>query len=267
MEEVNKDLNKSQSVADPDLNKVQVVVEPDLNQSVTGKQVETLADGDDEGTKTVKYEEFKKANEARKAAEEREKLLQDQMLLLQSNQQPIQQQTQQPVSVYDQAKADLGLTGEEYIDENQRGKLYARMGDITQRQNQQSASAFANQQFESSHADFGAVVGLRNPITRQIQPTAEILTILNKKPYLTTAAYSSSQGAYEIVMNERKLTELQKQNTVQEEHLKQQGIDTKLAPVSGAAAAGGAISNKATGVITMEEQLENERRVADGELN
>ena len=267
MVEENKDLNKGQSVADADLNKDQSVAGQDLNQPVTEKQAETLADGDDESKKTVKYEEFKKANEAKKAAEEQAELLRNQMAIMQANQQPVQPQTQtQPLSDYDQAKTDLGLAGEEYMDESQRSKVYARITEIMNARHQQTAAAFSNQQFESSHPDFGSVVGLRNPATGTIQPTAEITKILAEKPYLTAAAYASSQGAYEIVMQQRKIDELQQQNTVQEEHLKQQGIDTKLAPVSGAAAGGGAVTTTGS-KVTIEQQQAMEERVASGEFN
>ena len=265
MSEENKDLNKSQSVADPDLNKDQSVAGQDLNQSVTEKQVVTLADGTDEN-KTVPYAEMKKAIDDRKTVEEQLQQTQAQMAILQANQQPAQSQVKQPLSDYDQAKTDLGLAGEEYMDESQRGKVYTRMTEIMNTRSQQSAAAFSNQQFESSHSDFTSVVGVRNPLTGTIQPTAEILKILTEQPHLTAAAYASSQGAYDIVMKEREITKLREQNTVQEEHLKQQGIDTKLAPVSGAAAAGGSMA-AATGIVTVEQQREMEERVAAGEFN
>ena len=267
MAEENKDLNKGQSVADPDLNKSQSVAGTDLTASGQGEPAK-LADGSDEN-KTVPYAEMKKAIDAKNAAEE---LLtkqaqdhQNQMAILQANQQPVQTQTQ-PLSDYDQAKADLGLAGEEYLDETQRSKVQSRMTEIINVRSQQAAFAFSNQQFEASHPDFVSVVGSRNPITGVIQPTAEIQKILTEKPYLAAAAKASSQGAYEVVMQQRKIDELTQENTVQGEHLKQQGIDTKLAPVSGAAAAGGAVSTQTQGTITLEQQEENERRVAAGEL-
>ncbi len=269
MDDVTKDLNTGQSVAgQEDLNKVPVVTEPDLKASGQGEQVATLADGDDESTKTVKYEEFKKANEAKKVAEERAQLAESQIALINANQQQqvVQSQPQQPLSDYDQAKADLGLTGVEFIEEAERGKIYVRINEITQARNRQTSAAMANQQFEGTHTDFTSVVGLRNPLTGVVQPSAEILEILKEKPYLTAAAYASSQGAYEIVMNEREVTKLKEQTTIQEEHLKGQGIETKLAPVSGAAAAGGAIQ-ASSGSVSVEQQQEMEAKVAAGEFN
>lgn len=260
MPDDNKDLNKTQPVTEPDLNNAPVVTEPDLNAPGQGK----LKDGTDEN-KTVPYSELKKAIDERKAVEERAKLLQDQMALIQANQ-PVQQQPQEPLSDYDKAKAELGYAGEEYLDESQRSRVHAKMTELINTRNQQASAAYANQQFEITHPDFGSVVGLRNPVTNQIQPSAEILKILTEKPYLTAAAYASSQGAYEIVMQQREIEKLQQQNSVNQEHLNQQKVDTKLAPVSGAAAAGGAVANNA-GVITVEQQLENERKIAAGEIS
>lgn len=263
MSEKKEDLNTNQSVAGADLNNTQTVTEQDLPASGQG---EKLADGTDEN-KTVPYSEMKKAIDEKNAAMEREKLLQSQINMVQANQ-PVQQvQTQtQPLSDYDQAKADLGLAGEEYIDEGQRSLIHARMTEIINVKSQQNNAVFSNQQFEINHPDFSSVVGLRNPLNGQITPSAEISKILMEKPYLTAAAYASSQGAYEIVLAERQLNKLQQQNTVNQEHLKQQGIEDKLAPVSGSAAAGGAISNKTQASISIEQQRENERKIAAGEL-
>ena len=260
-----KDLNKSQPVTDTDLNKAPVVTEPDLIASGQGEEPVKLADGTDEN-KTVPYAELKKAIDAKKAAEEQAQILQGQIAVITANQpnQPVQ--PQQPTSAYEQARLELGLADEEFITEGDRSKIFGRATEIQNALYQQQIQLQTNQQFENSHPDFGSVVGLRNPVNGQIQPTAEILKILTEKPYLTAAAYASSQGAYEIVMGEREFAKLQQQNTVQEEHLKQQGIDTKLAPVSGAAAAGGAITTVGASV-TMEQQQEMERRVENGEFN
>ena len=255
-----------------DVNTEQTVVAQDVNQLVTGDDVTqvTTEEKDEKDKQAVPYERFKEVNDAKNTAEE---LLakqtqdhQNQMAILQANQQPVQTQTQ-PLSDYDQAKADLGLTGEEYLDESQRSKVHTRMVELTNVRGVQANAAFSNQQFEVSHPDFGSVVGLYNPLTGKVQPTAEIQKIITEKPYLAAAANASSQGAYEVVMNERRLQELTQQNTVQEEHLKQQGIDTKLAPVSGAAAAGGALPAQTTGTVTLEQQQQAEERVAAGEFN
>ncbi len=267
MVEENTDLNKGQVVTDPDLNKEQLVADPDLTTPSQGDAEgdTTLKDGTDEN-KTVKYADFKKVNDAKKAAEEREKLLQDQLAIAQTQQQPVQTQSQQPLTDYDQAKTDLGLKDEEYLDESQRSQIFARMAEITNTRSQQSAILLSNQQFVNSHSDFSSVVGLYNPATGLVQPTAEMAKILSEKPHLNAAANASHQGAYKIVMEQREFAKLQQQNAVNQEHLKQQGIDLKEAPVSGAAAAGGSIN--ATGVsVTLEQQEAMEQRVANGEFN
>ncbi len=261
MAEENKGVNIEQNAA------AQGVSQPATGDGVT--QVPTEKE-DEKDEQAVPYERFKEVNDAKNTAEELlAKQTQDhqtRMAILQANQQPVQTQTQ-PLSDYDQAKADLGLAGVEFPTEAERSSIHSRTVEIMNTHQQQVVANLTNQQFEVSHPDFGSVVGLRNPGTGVIQPTAEILKILTEKPYLTAAAKASSQGAYEVVMSERRLKELTQQNTVQEEHLKQQGIDTKLAPVSGAAAAGGALPVQTTGTVTLEQQQQAEERVAAGEFN
>ena len=255
------DLNKNQAVTDSGL-KEQPATAQDLNQPVTEKQVETLADGTDE-TKTVPYSELKKAIDEKNAAMEQVQLAQSQMAIVQANQQPVQQV--HPQTILEQAMIDCGVTQDEMYGDVMV-KVLNRKAELDTLQSQRTNATYANQQFEATHPDFSSAVGLRNPLTGQVQPSAEILKILTEKPYLTAAAYASSQGAYEIVMQQREMDKLQQQTTVQEEHLKQQEIDTKLAPVSGAAAAGGAIPSQTTGSITVEQQLANEQKVEAGEL-
>ncbi len=268
MAEKEKDLNKGQSVADSDLNKDQSVAGQDLNTSGQSDESGKLADGTDEN-KTVPYTKLKEAVDAKNTAEELlQKQAQDhqsQMAILQANQQPVQQ-SQQPLSDYDQAKADLGLTDTEYIDEVQRSSIHTRMIEITNARNHQSAAVFANQQFEGSHPDFGNVVGLRNLVNGRVQPTAEILEILAKKPYLTAAAYASSQGAYEIVMEERKLVELEKNATVNQEQRNRQGLDNASLPLGGSAAGGGGTGDAQNQtMMTRAQVLEIEEKLAAGE--
>jgi hypothetical protein len=265
MAEENKDLNKNQSVADSDLNKDQSVAGQDLNALGQGGQAKTLADGEDKDKKTVKYSEFEKTNEAKKAAEEQVQTLQGQMRLMVANQQPVQPQPpQQPKTTLEQAMIDCGVTADEMYGETTI-RVLNRKSELDALQNQHTSAALANQQFESSHPDYGNVVGVRNPLTGAIQPTAEILKILTEKPHLAATAYASSKGAYEIVMQERELEKLRQENTVNQEHLEQRGLEDKLKPTSGAAA-GGAM-NTASGKVTVEQQQEMEERVASGEFN
>ena len=202
---------------------------------------------------------YKAEKQKRQQLEQSEQLLRDQLTVANATQQ--QAQIVAPLSDYDQAKTNLGLAGEEYIEETQRGKIYAEINRITNARNQQSAQLSTNQSFISLHPDYNEVVG--RYAGTQFIPSAEITELVQRKPYLAATAFASAEGAYQIVMDERKLKTLDQKTTVQEEHLNQQGIATKLAPVSGAAAAGGAITAGA-GAITLEQQTENEQRVENG---
>lgn len=201
--------------------------------------------------------------EKRQATESQSQLLQDQMSIMQAN----QVQPQQPSSTYEQAIKDLGIDPD-YMTETERIKVFAHKEQLDQVKNQQVASQFANQQFIRSHPDYFDVVG--KPVGNQYQVSAELQKILTEKPHLTAAAYASSQGAYQIVMEERKLAELKKKNEALTEHQTQQDIDNKTAPMSGAAAGGG--GTVASGDVlpanaTIEQVREMERRVAAGEFD
>ncbi len=233
--------------------------------TATDTRVGDVAAGDAAQTQDEKEETgFKSAYEAeklkRQQSEQAEQLLRDQLTVANANQ---QQAMTQPFSDYDQAKANLGLAGEEYIEEAQRGKIYAEVNRITNARNEQTVQLAANRQFVSLHPDFNEVVGTY--MGTQFVPSAEITELVKRKPYLSAAAFASSEGAYQIVMDERKLKTLDLKTTVQGEHLTQQGIANKLAPVSGAAAGGGAITAGA-GTPTLQQQQEMEKRVESGEF-
>ena len=252
MADTQEDLNTSQSVADPDLNNAPVVTEPDLTQPVT----ETLADGDDKGKKTVKYVEFEKANKARAVAEEEARRLHEQMQVMAANQQ-VQPTTVQPqnqtLTVYDQARADLGLQDDEYLTESDRGRVIQRTIEIQNAANQQQQQAASNRQFIQEHADYGEVVGRQMGNNFQLSP--ELLKIITDKPHLANAAYSNSESAYQIVMDERKLAELEKNATANKEHLARQGIDNKTEPLGGSAAGGGGAGDPNNQQMMSREQV------------
>lgn len=262
MVEENKDLNNSQLVADPDLNKAPVVTEPDLNASGQGDK---LADGDDKDKKTVKYTEFEKANKAKATAEEKARILQEQMQVLVANQQQIVQPTQvasQPVTVYDQARADLGLQDDEYLSESDRGRVIQRTIEIQNAAQQQQQQAISNQQFIQTHADYGEVVGRQ--IGNNFQLSPELLKIITEKPHLANAAYSNSQSAYKVVMDERKLAELEKTAAANQEHLTRQGVDNNTDPLGGSAAGGGGAGDPNNQQMMSREQvLEIEKNLRD----
>ncbi|MHC4322707.1 MAG: hypothetical protein ACYSUX_00375 [Planctomycetota bacterium] len=271
MAEENEDLNNSQSVADSqDLNNAQSVAVQDLNQSVTGQQDDVLADGTKKSEKTVKYEEFEKVNAAKKAAEEAlaiEKQKLDQAIALQQqtayNQQAVQ--TQQPSTTFDLAMQQLGLTADDLYDGNNMIKVQRRKAELdTQLQRQQNAYA-ANQQFIASHPDFNQVVGSVNPSTGQIAYSQEALLLQQKKPHLS-ASFQSAQGAYELVMSERKLAELEKIAAANKEHLARQGVDVKTDPLGGSAAGGSGVSDSNNQKWMPREQVaEIQRRLDNGE--
>ena len=263
MDATQEDLNKSQSVADPDLNKAPVVTEPDLSASGQGDK---LADGDDKDKKTVKYTEFEKANKAKAAAEEEARTVREQMQIMVANQQqnvqPIQN-VSQPTTVYDQARADLGLQDEEYPTETDRGRIIQRTIEIQSAANQQQQQAVSNQRFIQEHADYGEVVGRQ--IGNNFQMSPELLKIITEKPHLANAA-SNSQSAYKIVMDERKLAELEKNAATNQEHLTRQGIDNKTDPLGGSAAGGGGAGDPNNQQMMSREQvLEIRTRLANDE--
>lgn len=262
MDATQEDLNKSQSVADPDLNKAPVVTEPDLSASGQGDK---LADGDDKDKKTVKYTEFEKVNKAKTAAEEDARIAREQMQIMVANQQPAAPiQTQQPLTVYDQARNDLGLGEEEFMTETQRGQVIQRTIEIQSTANQQQQQAVSNQRFIQEHADFGEVVGRQ--IGNNFQMSPELLKIITEKPHLANAAYSNSQSAYKIVMDERKLAELEKNAAANQEHLTRQGVDNKTDPLGGSAAGGGGAGDPNNQQMMSREQvLEIERKLANDE--
>ena len=267
MTDENTDLNTSQSVADTDLNKAQTVVVQDLNQSVTGAQDETLADGSKKSEKTVKYEEFEKANVAKKAAEDalaltEQKLAQSVNLQQQAayNQQAVQ--TQLPNSTYELAMQQLGLTDEDLYGENIR-KVTIRTSELDSILQQQKNELAVNQQFIASHPDFTQVVGSVNTATGQIAILSqEALLLQQKKPY----SFNSAQSAYEAVMEQREIAELRKTDTANKEYLARQGVDNSTAPLGGSAAGvGGAGDTNNQQMMSREQVLEIRQKVANGE--
>lgn len=249
------DLNKNQSVAGSGLTD-QSATGQDLTQPVTEK----LADGDDKDTKTVKYTEFEKANKAKATAEEQARIAQEQLAIMTANQvvqQPVAT-PQQPVTIYDQARNDLGLGEEEYMTESQRGQVFQRAIEIQSATNQQQRQAQANTQFIQNHPDYGEVVGRQMGNNFQLSP--ELLKIITDKPHLANAVYSNSQSAYKIVMDERKLAELEKGTTANQEHLKRQGVDNETEPLGGSAAGGGGIGDPNNQRMMSREQVKEIRR-------
>ncbi|KKM74737.1 hypothetical protein LCGC14_1397410 [marine sediment metagenome] len=260
MPDTQEDLNTSQSVADPDLTASGQGA--DLNAPGQG---EKLADGDDKDKKTVKYVEFEKANKKAAVAEEDARVLREQMQIMTANQQqaaaPVQTQTQ---TIYDQARADLGLQNQEYPSESEVGTIIQRTIEIQNAANLQQQQAVSNQRFVQEHADYGEVVGRQMGNNFQLSP--ELLKIITEKPHLANAAYSNAESAYKVVMDERKLAELEKNAAANQEHLKRQGIDNKTEPLGGSAAGGGGAGDPNNQQMMSREQIKEIRqKMAEGE--
>lgn len=262
------DLNTAQAVTEQDLNSADAVNQQDLKtDSVNQTQQDgMLADGTSEN-KDVPYAKLKEATDARKKAEEDAAFSQRQLELLQANQQGQQQaaQPQQAGSTYEQAMNDLGITAEDLYGENMI-KVQNRKSQLDQAMQTQQTAHNANVQFFNSHLDFQQVVGSVNLATGTMMSwSSEALALQQKKPWLT-GAFQSAQGAYEAVMAERRLVELEGKAAVSQEHLNRQGADTASQPLGGSAAGGGGAGDvQGTTLMTRAEVLETERKLANGE--
>lgn len=243
-------------------------------QSATEQGVEGQVAADTQDEQQVPYSRFQEVNtqknaaeEAKRVAEEQAQQARDQLTLMQANQ--AQVQAQQPVSTYEQALRDCGLHGQEYLTQEEQIKVNARQEQLGALRMQNQQQAIANQQFAQSHSDFGTAVGQLNTVTGQFMYSAEIQKILMEKPHLQ-ASCLTAQGAYAIVMQERKLAELSKKAAAMEEHQVQQNVDANLSPMSPAAAGGGAV-DKTKGQITesstADEVRAMQQRVRAGEFD
>lgn len=256
-----------------------VQAQPATEQGVEGQvaadtqqDAATLADGTSQ-EKDVPYSRLKEANDktnaaeaARVLAEEQAQQARDQLALVQANQTPVQ--VQQPTTTYEQALRDCGLFGQEYLSQEEQIKVNARMEQLGTIRTQQNQQAFADQQFAQSHSDFGKAVGQLNTVTGQFMASAELQKILMEKPYLR-ASCSTAQGAYNIVMQERKVAELSKKTETLKQHQTQQDVDANLAPMSSSAAGGGAV-NRTKGQINEKSSAKEvevmQERVRAGEF-
>lgn len=239
----------------------------DADQATTGKEDVTAGGQQDvtpdaEGTQDEKYKAaIAMANaekEKRQTAEQEAQLARDQMALLQANQQVQTQQVQQPTSTYERALQDCGFRDEVYLSQEQQIKVNARKDQLDATNLQQQQSAIANQQFVQSHSDYGAAVGQNNMVTGQFMVSAELQKILMEKPHLRGSCLTS-EGAYKVVMEQRELAKL---TTTSQQQQTQQQIDTKLSPMSPAAAGGGAV-DRTVGQITENSTAEDIRKVQE----
>ncbi len=263
-----EDLNTDQAVIDQDLNNADAVNQQDLNtdQTVTDQNQDAkLADGTT-ADKTVKYSEFQKANEAKKVAEEQTAYAQRQLELMQANTATQTQQApvKQAGSTYEQAMLDCGLTPDDLYGENMI-KVQNRKAQIDTAIMQQNNAVSSSSQFMIAHPDAAQVVGTVNPATGQIvAPSRELMEFLAKKPGYASAC--TPQVAYDLIMRERELIELKKLQSTNQEHRNRQNIDNASQPLGGSAAGGsGAGDVNGQQMMTREQVLEIERKLANGE--
>jgi len=261
-----KDLNNDQMVTDQDLNKAGSVDRQGLTDQAASDQ-DVLADGTNKD-KTVKYSEFEKANKRAKTAEEDLMTAQRQLeLATMQRMQPVQPQ-QQPKSSYEQAMADLGVTADDCYGET-HVKVMNRKEQLDRVQTQQQNAVLSNQQFMSAHTDVSQVVGSVNPATGQIMVMSpELGAILARKPYLAGACNVSLQATYNIVIQERRLAELEQNDAVSRQHQARQEVENATLPLGGSAAGGGGgdvVDNQK--LLTQEEVDEIDRKRAAGEYS
>ncbi len=265
-----KDLNKEQSVASQDLKNADAVNQQDLQKDLVNQSQQdgTMADGSDADKKTVKYAEFQKANEAKKAAEAAQIAAEEQTLTAQRQLELLQMQKLadanpvQPKSSMEQALADCGVTAEEMYGEV-IPRVMARKDEIDRANLAQQQAVLGVQQFIVSHPDINQVVGSVNPATGQIvAPSTEVMALVAKKPYLRQ---STTEAIYDAVIESRELAEFKKTQAANEEHLNRQGLDNDLQPLGGSAAGGGGGGDVNQPMMSREQQQEIRRKVEAGE--
>ncbi len=262
-----KDLNKVPVVTEPDL-KADVVNQPDLNNADSvdqQNQDDVLADGTTRD-KTVKYSEFEKANQAKKKAEEDAAYAQRQLEILQANmQQTAQPPVKQVASTYEQAMLDLGLTADDlYIGENMV-KVQRRKSELDSALQQYQTAIEANKQFVANCSDFPQVVGSVNPLTGVMMAwSQEALSLQQKKPYLA-GAFQNAQGAYQAIMDERKLMEFEKKAAVNQEHINRQDADIQSEPMGGSAAGSGGAGDMQPALMSRQQVLDIEQKLESGQ--
>ncbi len=263
MPDENNDLNTDQVVTDQDLNNADAVDQQNLQDPPVQDQTQdVLADGTPKD-KTVKYEELEKAVQGRKAAEEQAAHAQRQLDLISMNAQQQQVQTA-PKSTSQQALDSLGITADDLFGENVV-KYQEAVNQLNNAQTQQNNAVMQTQEFMMTHPDIASVVGSVNPMTGRImQATPEIMALVQKKPYLRQA---SVQDLYLAVQDERKFSEYQKTATIQKEHQTRAGVKTETQPMGGSAAGGGGAGSQGSqNLMTREQVLDMERRLAAGEI-
>ncbi len=265
-----KDVNNTQVVTEQGVKDGQVANDQGVKEQTADAQNQdgTLTDGTDPN-KPIPYSRLKEATDATKEAEEARKTAEEQAAHAQRQIEILEQQrliqantTQQPKSSMEQALVDCGVTAEEMYGEV-IPKVMARKDEIDRANMQQQQAVMGVQQFVINHPDINQVVGSVNPATGQIiAPNAEVLALVAKKPYLANATL---EAIYDAVIDARKLSEFEKTQAVNKEHLNRQGIDTETQPLGGSAAGGGAGGDVQQNLMSREQCADIERKLESGE--
>ncbi len=268
---MDKDLNNEESVATQDLNKADVVNQQDLNKAGSvdqQNQEEKLADGTDPN-KAVKYSELKKATDAKNEsdaratdAEEKAAYAQRQLELMQQQALVNANPPQQPKSSMEQAMIDCGVVEDDLYGAAQV-QVMNRKDQIDAARVQQQQANFSIQQFVLQHPDISQVVGSVNPVTGQITSMSpELMSLLTKKPHY---AGGNLPILYDAVIQERELSKFEKEQVVLNEHQARTGVDSQALPMGGSAAGGGTGGDVQQKMMTREQVLDIERKLANGE--
>jgi len=161
-------------------------------QGVTDPQ---LATGKGEPTppateteKSVPYDRFKEVNDAKRAAEERNQFYEEQLRAMQSQQLPQQAAQQQPDLL-----ADLGVDPDDiYTPEGVR-KLVGGVDRLVNQRVRQATQQMEQQQFFTSHPDFGELVG--TSVGGRFVPSETWRQIQRENPTLAHAIESSPNAS------------------------------------------------------------------------
>lgn len=249
-------------------------IQTGTEEAAAAGQQQTVEDGGDAGVQQatapadgenqdVQVEAFKTKAEdevkKRQAIEAENENLKQQMQLITANQASVQPQVPaQPKTLFEQCAERLGFGDGSYLTGEQHGQVLQLMIQV-------QGNVATTQNYIQSHPDFVQVAGTIHQQTGQLIPSAELQKILTEKPQLRSLA-ASPQGAYELVMQERKLAELEKNATANQEHLTRQEFDNKTEPLGGSAAGGGGAGDPNNQQMMSREQVrEIEQKLADGE--
>ncbi len=212
-------------------NDSQVVNENGVNAQPANVQTE----------QAIPYNRFKEVNDAKTAAEQRAQQAEQQLLMMQ--QQILSQQSFQQKQVNtNQPQTYLQRVGVQAGEIPTAEQVNAAM----QLQQQDTLAAIQAQQFLASHQDFNSVVGKVNPYTGQPEISETFKKVISKNPaymplqYLAFQNPAYAQIAYDMVVMQKQIDDLQGIVQVNNAFNVQQTVQQKTSAMSSQAAGGGA---------------------------